>query len=121
MIGILESYKQYVPSQEVVLESPPPDLQDVTDESHVPFLLGGDYLTAARARGAQLIRCNSELQKDCLNEFHPCAEDWHCKVALLQVCTITYIISIVHQGIGMSMACSSWGTFRNSSCMFLFH
>ena len=90
MIDILESYEQYVPSQELVLESPP-DLQDVTDESYVPVLLGGDYLTAARARGAQLIRSNSELQRDCLNEFHPCADDWHYKVALLQVCTITYI------------------------------
>ena len=96
MIDILESYKQYVPSQEVVLESPPPDLQDATDESYVPVLLGGDYLTAARARGAQLIRSNSELQRDCLNEFHPCAEDWHCKVALLQVCTITYIKLVLY-------------------------
>ena len=70
----------------MVLESPPPD---VTDESYVPVLLWGDYLTVVRARGAQLIHSNSELQRDCLNEFHPCAEDWHCKVALLQVCTIT--------------------------------
>jgi len=85
MIDILESYKQYVPSQKVVLDSPPSDLQDATDESYITMLLGGDYLTVARARGAQLIRGNSELQKDCLNEFHPCAEDWHAKVALLQV------------------------------------
>ena len=47
MIDILESYKHYVPTQEVVLESPPPDIQDVTDESYVPVLLGGNYLDSS--------------------------------------------------------------------------
>lgn len=85
MIDILESYKQYVPSQEVVLEIPPPDSDDVTDECYVPVMLGGDYLSVSRARGAQIIRSNSELERHRLDMFHPCAEDWHCKVALLQI------------------------------------
>ena len=48
-------------------------------------MLGGDYLSVSRARGAQIIRSNSELERHRLDMFHPCAEDWHCKVALLQV------------------------------------
>lgn len=85
VIEILEAYKQYVPFQKVVLEEPPPDSDEATDVSYAPLLLGGDYLSVARVRGAQLIRGNSELEKDRLDAFVPCAEDWHCKLALLEV------------------------------------
>ncbi len=85
VIEILEEYKQYNPFQEVTLEEPPPDSDEVTDITYTPLLLGGDYLSVARVRGAKLIRGNSELEKHRLDSFVPCAEDWHCKLALLEV------------------------------------
>jgi hypothetical protein len=84
VIEILEEYKQYNPSKDITLEEPP-DSDEVTDTVYTPLLLGGDYLSVARVRGAQLIRSNSELEKHRLDSFVPCAEDWHCKLALLEV------------------------------------
>ena len=43
-----------------MLENPPPDSDDVTDECYVPAMLWGDYLTVSQARVAQIIRSNSE-------------------------------------------------------------
>ena len=47
--------------------------------------MGGDYLSVARAHGAQLIRNTSELEMHRLNGMLPVAEDWHAKVCLLEV------------------------------------
>ena len=47
--------------------------------------MGGDYLSAVRARGAMLIRGNSELQEHGLKGFLPVSEDWHAKVCLMEV------------------------------------
>ena len=49
------------------------------------ILFGGDQLTAARARGSQLIRRNSEIPSERLEGLHPVAEDWHTKVTVLKV------------------------------------
>ena len=45
----------------------------------------GDYLSVARARGAQVIRSTSELTKHTLSGILPVAEDWHAKVCLMEV------------------------------------
>ena len=50
MIDILESYKQYVPSQKVVLENSPPDSDNVTDECYVPVMLGGLFVSFTGTR-----------------------------------------------------------------------
>ena len=50
-----------------------------------PVLFGGDQLTAARARGSQQIRLNSERASDRLQGLIPVAEDWHTSVILLTV------------------------------------
>ena len=47
---------------------------------------GGDQMTAARARGSQRVRSNSERGKDRLEGLQPVVEDWHAKVCLLGVC-----------------------------------
>ena len=54
MIEILKDYKKYVPSRVVTLHEPiPGDSEDATtDKAYVTTLLGGDYLSVARARGA---------------------------------------------------------------------
>ena len=45
-------------------------------------------MTAARARGSQRVRSNSERGKDRLEGLQPVVEDWHAKVALLGVYVI---------------------------------
>ena len=85
MVDILEHYKNYVPSIPVRLQEPIPGSDETEDRAYVRTLLGGDYLTAVRAQGAQSICGTSELERDCLNCFLPVAEDWHAKVFLLEV------------------------------------
>lgn len=73
MIEILEHYQSYVPSL-------------MFERSSTRQALC--YHTAwwgARARGAQLIRANSELQEHSLDGILPVAEDWHAKVCLVEV------------------------------------
>ena len=67
MIDILEEYKKYVPSSSVTLQEPIPESNVTEDKSYVTTLVGGDYLSVARARGAQLIRNTSELEMHRLN------------------------------------------------------
>ena len=64
--------------------------------------LGGDMLTAKRARGSKHIRSNSTRGLDQLQGLVPVVEDWHSKVCFLGV-------SIVKSGF---MAGVSW------SCMY---
>ena len=96
MIDILESYKQYVPSKPVELEEPIPGTESMEDRSYVTTLLGGDYLSVARARGAQYIRSSAELESERLNGLFPVCEDWHAKVCFLQVCLLFLLTPINH-------------------------
>lgn len=50
--------------------------------------IGGDQMTAARARGSHRVRCNSERAKERLECLQPVCEDWHAKVTLLGVCNV---------------------------------
>ena len=85
MTEILETYQNYVPS--VSCTTSIPDMGAVEDKKFVTTLIGGDYLSVARARGAQVIRSTSELVKHTLLGLLPVAEDWHCKVCLMEVIT----------------------------------
>ena len=49
------------------------------------FLFGGDQLTVARARAAKKTRINSTSSDKCLDGLIPCIEDWHTKLALIEV------------------------------------
>ena len=86
MIEILVEYRKYIPFKRVPLDEPLTEDNISEDYSFVTTLLGGDYLSAARARGAQLIRRNSELERNRLDGVLPVSEDWHAKVCLLEVC-----------------------------------
>ena len=57
-------------------------------EAHIfhKTLLGGDYLTAKRARGAQLDKCNKLDATEQLRGFIPISEDWHTRQCLMTVC-----------------------------------
>ena len=85
MIDILEEYKKYVSSKIVPLEQPIPGVDATEDKLYVPTLVGGDYLSVARAREAQYIRRSSDLNKDRLDGLIPAAEDWHAKLCMLEV------------------------------------
>ena len=52
----------------------------VTKASVHPILIGGDQLTAARARGALRAKANEDKPSLRLEGFIPVAEDWHAKV-----------------------------------------
>lgn len=93
MISILEELQKYVPvvsstSQTSVLVDGEVEECTVTDDKFHRLLFGGDQLTAARARGAQRVRSNSERPLDKLEGFEPVCEDWHAKGVLLRVCKI---------------------------------
>ena len=94
MISILEELQKYVPvvsstfQTSVLVESEVEECT-VTDDKLHRLIFEGDQLTAARAKGAQRIRSNSERPLDKLEGFEPVCEDWHAKVVLLRVCSIT--------------------------------
>ena len=83
MTEILEHYQTYVPS--LTCEKDIPEAGLTEDKCFLPTLVGGDYLSVARARGAQLIRSTSELVKHTLGGILPVAEDWHAKVCFMEV------------------------------------
>ena len=83
MTEILEHYQTYVPS--VPCEKSIPESGTTPDKCFLTTLVGGDYLSVARARGAQLICSTSELKEHTLDGFLPVAEDWHAKVCFMEV------------------------------------
>ena len=91
MIAIEEELHKYVPritstaTVDVMVEGKTENCTITEDKFH-RILFGGDQLTAARARGAQRIRSNSERPLDRLEGLEPCCEDWHAKGVLLRVC-----------------------------------
>lgn len=80
---------QYIPSvTKCTVPGSDEEVEIVEDTLHT-VLFGGDQMTAARARGSQRIRTNSEHGKDRLEGLKPVCEDWHAKFCLLGVCKIT--------------------------------
>lgn len=87
MTDILDHYQTYIPS--VNCEQSLPEEGKTPDKQFITTLVGGDYLSVARARGAQLIRSTSELTEHTLDGIMPVAEDWHAKVCFLEVSAYT--------------------------------
>lgn len=90
MVDILVGLHQYVPVREFPSTSASTDPDKETDSTDIlhKLLIGGDLLTAIRAKGAQRIRRNSECPVGRLEGFIPVVEDWHAKVCLLEVCDL---------------------------------
>lgn len=92
MVDIMTELHQYVPTTTSVTSTTVPgddedsQVEMVEDLFHT-ILFGGDQMTAARARGSQRIRKNSERGRDRLEGLKPVCEDWHAKLCLLGVCT----------------------------------
>ena len=91
MISILEELHKYVPkitttTQVKVIQNDETEEESTIYEDNVHrILLGGDQLTAARVRGAQRIRSNSERTLHKLTAFEAVCEDWHAKGIILSV------------------------------------
>lgn len=98
MVSILDHLHKYVPTKTDEESVEVPGLQEpveVTNDQFHPIVFGGDQMTAVRARGAQRIRSNSDRAKDGLEGVVPVAEDWHAKVCILGVSTLTLVILYV--------------------------
>lgn len=88
MIDILQHLQCYVPSKQVQREVTVPGTDEkltLDDHEFSTTLVGGDQVTVAHIRGAQLIRSNSESKLNGVAAVLPVVEDWHSKQCLLQV------------------------------------
>ena len=61
-----------------------------------PILLGGDQLTASRARGAKKAKVNSFESESRLDGLIPMAEDWHTRLNFIEVSVISPIHTHMH-------------------------
>ena len=93
---MLEHYQAYVPS--ITCDKSIPGTGIAQDQKFVTTLVGGDYLSAAQTRGAQLIQSTSELTKHSLGGMLPVAEDWHAKVCFMEASLFQYLSHNTHVG-----------------------
>ncbi|XP_019863233.1 PREDICTED: uncharacterized protein LOC109592137, partial [Amphimedon queenslandica] len=77
-LQILDKLEKYIPKKIV-------EHDGLMREVHHQVLLGGDQMTAARARGSKMIRMNSTTDSKRLTGLLPVSEDWHTKVILLEI------------------------------------
>ena len=96
MTEILEHDQTYVPS--ISCEKNIPGTGIAQDQKFVTSLVGGDYLSVARARGAQLIRSTSELIKHSLGGMLPVAEDGYAKVCFMEASLFQCLSHNTHVG-----------------------
>ena len=60
------------------------------------ILLGGDQLTAARARGTQAIRRTESTPANRLQGLIPVIEDWHVRMSLMKVMDVQEVqVSVI--------------------------
>ena len=87
MIDILTHLHQYVPAVSSTYERLISTGVKVTTEKTAfhRILVGGDQLTAARAKSALKLKLNSQTPLKKLEGIVPVAEDWHTKVNFLKV------------------------------------
>lgn len=88
MCAIMDSLHKYIPSVPVKesVDQASGAAYEMDECMVYPILFGGDQLTAARIRGAILIRDDHDTNDEKLNGFLPVVEDWHCRMTLLKVC-----------------------------------
>ena len=81
MVDIMTDLHQYVPMVSTTQERIISSGATVTEESATfhPIIIGGDQLTAARARSAIKSKMNGHTHSQTLSGLVPAAEDWHAK------------------------------------------
>ena len=98
MVDIMAHLHQYVPVLEYSESVCVPNSDESVDMLKAVFhniFIGGDQLTAARARGAKKVMANSVSPHVRLDGLNPCAEDWHTRLNLLDVRTIIIIPAMI--------------------------
>ena len=87
MVEIMTHLHQYVPTVSTSQERTISTGEIVKEESasFYPILVGGDQLTAARARAAIKREMNGHTHPQALSGIVPAAEDWHAKANFLSV------------------------------------
>lgn len=93
MVDILSHLHRYVPMVEYTEDAVVPSTDitvPVSKASVHPILIGGDQLTAARARSALKAKANEDKPSLRLEGLIPVAEDWHTKVILLEVSLLPF-------------------------------
>ena len=99
MIKILQHLQRYIPMKEIE-----EDVYIHSEQTSVPrpvilqhkLLLGGDQLTVARTRGAQMAMSNAKTADKKLEGFIPAIQDWHTKVVLTEVCSYVLCVCSIH-------------------------
>ncbi len=87
MAEVMTHLHQYVPTT-TTSEERTISTGEITMEEKArvhPILLGGDQLTAARARGAKKSKHNAQTPSKRLVGLVPACEDWHAKANFLGV------------------------------------
>ena len=128
MVAIMAHLHQYAPMVESVEEVHVTSIDktvQVTSACARPILVGGDQLTAARARGAQKAKVNALTPRSRLEGLVPMVEDWHTKVTLLtvgynyyfrnQCCTIITIYFYRHKNAARKFLYMSSKIIRGNS------
>ena len=92
MNNILHHFMKYVPTLTREGEMPLPD-ENVFTFDDTKILFGGDQLTAARMRGTQALLVLTTTPTDRLEGVIPVLEDWHSRMALVDVSSI-----VIHNG-----------------------
>ena len=75
MVEIMETLHGYVLTRQCSGEA-----SNVEQTELLNILLGGDQLTAARARGAKRVMMNGSTKQKRLEGTYPVVEDWHAKM-----------------------------------------
>lgn len=99
MVEILADLHQYVPIAEYTEDTVVPGICDPVQvpKAYVhPIILGGDQLTANRARCAIKAKINEDKPSLRLEGLLPSAEDWHTKLNFLGV---SVLLSIYNYGV----------------------
>ena len=104
MAQIMERLQKYVPmlpKEEPAEVSGKPLVLD--KGSMLPVLLGGDQLTAARARGASAVRASHDRSYE---RLIPVVEDWHARLTFAKVsvhvllCQLQYSVCMYWMCVG---------------------
>ena len=87
---IMDRFMKLVPQQpdEAIAVLPNGDVLEFDNIQFSKILLGGDQLTAARARGTQAIRRTESTPANRLQGLIPVIEDWHVRMSLMKVMVV---------------------------------
>ena len=84
MAQILDALNVYVPTKQMI-----------NSEAQIPRIVFGDQLTAARIRGAAILRSSHLTMKTKLGGFVEAVSDWHARLCLVTICK-TCICTYIH-------------------------